>query len=120
MSETPSSTLLSTAQLCGHYAGFVSRTIAFIIDLIIVTFIQIAFVLAISLVFNFLGLSSIIEVLRQTRGRQPYYHLTRSVDYEDRHLIGQHIFPWAVRGNILGSDRPDARPGISGAARDGR
>lgn len=66
MSETPSSPLLSTTQLRGHYAGFVSRTHAFVIDLIIMTFIQIAFVLAISLDFNFLRLSSFIEVLRQT------------------------------------------------------
>lgn len=53
-------------QLRGHYAGFVSRTIAFLIDLLMMVTIQFIYVLVVRLVFNFLGLSSIREAITQT------------------------------------------------------
>lgn len=53
-------------QLRGHYAGFVSRAIAFLIDLLMMVTLQFIYIVIIRLVFNFLGLSSVRDALDQT------------------------------------------------------
>lgn len=52
-------------QLRGYYAGFVSRAIALIIDLVVLVTLQFVYVFIIRLIFNFLGFSSIREPLAQ-------------------------------------------------------
>jgi uncharacterized RDD family membrane protein YckC len=49
--------------LRGHYAGFVSRLLAFLIDLLVMVTIQFIYVVVIRLVFNFLGLNSLMEAV---------------------------------------------------------
>jgi uncharacterized RDD family membrane protein YckC len=57
-------------ELRGHYAGFVSRAIAFIIDLLVMLTIQSVYVFLVRLIFNFLGFSSIQETLEQRNQEQ--------------------------------------------------
>lgn len=52
----------------GHYAGFVSRAIAFLIDLLSVVLVQFLVVLIIRLSSNFLGLASILNWLDSMLG----------------------------------------------------
>lgn len=52
--------------LRGHYAGFVSRLLAFLIDLLVMVTVQFIYVLIVRLVFNFLGFSSISDSLGPT------------------------------------------------------
>ena len=61
MTVTP--ILTDSSIMRGHYAGFVSRTVAFLIDLLAVVSVQFIVVLVIRLVFNFLGLNSLMEAL---------------------------------------------------------
>jgi uncharacterized RDD family membrane protein YckC len=57
-------------ELRGHYAGFVSRAIAFILDLLVMLTIQTVYVFLIRLILNFLGFSSIQETLEQRNQEQ--------------------------------------------------
>lgn len=54
---------LPSAAKRGHYAGFVSRTIAFLIDLLSVVLVQFLTVLIVRLSANFLGLTSLLNWL---------------------------------------------------------
>lgn len=54
-------TQMPRSAMRGHYAGFVSRSIAFLIDLLSVVLLQFLVVLIIRLSSNFLGLTSILS-----------------------------------------------------------
>ncbi len=49
--------------LRGHYAGFVTRSIAFIIDLILVVVTQVTFMLMVKLVLDFFGLDGLAQAI---------------------------------------------------------
>lgn len=53
----------NTPAMRGYYAGFVSRAIAFIIDLLLVVIVQFLFIVIARLIFNFLGIDSIFRLL---------------------------------------------------------
>lgn len=55
--------LTTSPNLRGYYAGFVSRLIAFSLDLLLVVAGQIIVVVMINIVFNFLGLNALVEAL---------------------------------------------------------
>ncbi len=59
---------LPTTARRGHYAGFVSRTIAFLIDLLSVVLVQFLTVLIVRLSANFLGLTSLLNWLDSLLG----------------------------------------------------
>lgn len=59
---------IPTSAMRGQYAGFVSRAIAFLIDLLSVVFVQFLTVLIIRLSSNFLGLTSILNWLDSMLG----------------------------------------------------
>lgn len=49
--------------LRGHYAGFVTRSIAFIIDLTLVVLTQVTFMLMVKLVLDFFGLDGLAQAI---------------------------------------------------------
>ena len=52
-----------TPSLRGHYAGFVTRSIAFIIDLTLVVLAQVTFMLMVKLVLDFFGLDGLAQAI---------------------------------------------------------
>ncbi|MBP6016497.1 MAG: RDD family protein [Candidatus Promineofilum sp.] len=51
------------ASLRGHYAGFVTRSIAFVIDFVLVLLTQVTFLLLFRLVLNFFGLNTLAQAI---------------------------------------------------------
>lgn len=51
------------ASLRGHYAGFVTRSIAFVIDLVLVVLTQVTFLLIVRLVLDFFGLNALAQAI---------------------------------------------------------
>lgn len=61
--DSPPAASLRPSSLRGHYAGFVTRAVAFIIDFLLVVMTQVVVLLIIRLLLQFFGLSTLAQAL---------------------------------------------------------
>jgi uncharacterized RDD family membrane protein YckC len=86
--------------LQGQYAGFDSRSIAFGLDIIIVSLVSILFTAFVSLIIHFFGLNSIITDLTNGRFQATLQEISLLIGavFMPLFSLGYFLFFWVVAG----------------------
>ena len=89
--------------LQGQYAGFVSRSIAFGVDIIIVSLVSILFTAFVSLIIHFFGLNSIMTNLANGRFQATLQEISLLMGavFMPLFSLGYFLFFWVVAGWVI-------------------
>ena len=84
----------------GQCAGFVSRSIAFGLDIIIVSLVSILFTVFVSLIIHFFGLNSIMTDLTNGRFQATLQEISLLIGavFTPLFSLGYFLFFWVVAG----------------------